>query len=393
MKRLGMLCLVSMAACGHSAAHIVDTAHEDQVTDDGHVFVCEARAGSDGEALDAAQAACSDKICRVCGVEVESTFIATESLKGVDVKRTIVERCQRVRSGGLTIKRKSSDCGNDGCTTRITVLFSKADERAECKSYTDGNFTDPSACEADIEAFRRVSGQTSASMLERRGHLQSALIHCAKIDVRPTPLIMALNEKLLAGMDAFEFTPERQEALVRRGEARDREMRGFLARVDAGERDRGTIGGREDAVRSQQQWDHSREEILRQDTELVDRWLVTYAPLRAQIAETKILTDRIRLVLDYVINKQYVLAVIEAGGAPLIAPGGVKTLFEAMKQAPRGQQYGAENIHFWALDEIAWRATASNPKLKLTEDYSFVMKWMDETYPNAEEWKRYNFFE
>ena len=54
----------------------------DQKSSDGSLFVCEGAGATEELAQRAALAACSAKICELCGVEVKSTVTTRETLSG-----------------------------------------------------------------------------------------------------------------------------------------------------------------------------------------------------------------------------------------------------------------------------------------------------------------------
>jgi len=290
----------------------------DRTNADGSVFVCEGEGSTEEAALAAAHAICNDKVCKLCGVEVESVVQTTETLKGVSMQRKVVERCRRFRKGEPKVRQKSTDCGPQGCVTWLSVSFSKADEKNECSAYASEHFADPEECQRLIEAFRMARGRTAASFRQRTQVLDDAMAACKDIDVRPTPLIDALHEKLYAGMDAFEFTPDRQQARLEEP---------FFDTT----------------------WYHSRDEMMR-ERRAADAYLTTYAPLRQQIHETPTLVERIKLVRDYVYNRALVFDVIEAVVADdLDSPGGIARLLAALRAAPPGIQYGSGDVHFFGL--------------------------------------------
>jgi hypothetical protein len=311
--------------------------------DSGSTFVCEGSGPGEAEAFAAAQGVCNDKICRVCGVEIVSTVETQETLKGIDVQRKVVERCRRVRKGETKVRYKSVDCGPEGCTAWIQVFYSKEDEQAECPSYTRESFADSTACEQDIETFKQLRDRTAAAFRERTRLLDLALGHCADIDVRPTPAIMALDEKLRAGMDAFELTERMQQARLEEP---------FFETT----------------------WYKSRQDMMKWRS-LEDWYLTTYQPLRQQIAETKKLADRIRLVRDYVANKALVFDVIEAARAPDVdTSAGKQRLLAALKRAPVGSQYGAPKVHFSVLYTIS----------RLSGDTTALTRYLMAAFPAAE---------
>jgi hypothetical protein len=269
----------------------------DSADSSGHIFTCEGQGATEEDALAAAQGICNDKICKVCGVEVESIVETKETLTGVDFQRKIVERCRRVRKADTKLRAKSVDCNpGAGCSAWIQIQYTKDDEKQECSSYTNEDFTDPAACEADVQAFRILEGHAAAAFEKRREALDKALLHCAKIDVRPTPAILAIDEKLRAGLANFEWTQEMQS--------------------------------------------HVEDEYQK------PRWsffLPADPKLHSQIAESRLLVDRLRLARDYVANKALVMAAVEATEPPdRDTPAAIARMVKALEAAPRGTQYGVK---------------------------------------------------
>jgi hypothetical protein len=271
----------------------------DRTTGKGSTFVCQGEGASEEASLAAAQGICSDKVCKVCGVEVESVVQTTETLKGVEMKRKVVERCRRFRKAEPKVLHKTSDCGPGGCVTWLSVSFSKQDEKQECPVYASEHFADPVECQRLIQAFRNTQGRTAASFRARAQLLGDGLAACKDIDVRPTPLVDALHEQLFAGMAGFEVQTD----------------------------------GRRVAPEK--------------------HYLITSEPLHQHIRETPTLVGRIRLVRDYVANRALVFDVIEAASAgDLDSPGGVTRLLAALKAAPVGGQYGTFDVHFYGVYDL-----------------------------------------
>jgi hypothetical protein len=229
-------------------------------------------------------------------------------LTGVDLMRKVVERCRRARRAETKLRAKSVDCDPaGGCTAWIQLFYSTDDQKKECTDYTKEDFTDPAACEKDVQAFRAIEGHSADSFRQRTAKLDQALIHCAKIDVRPTPAILALDEKLRAGLGQFEWTEHQKEAFS------------------------------DDEYRPVHGW-----------------WLGYDQKLHSQIAESKLLVDRIKLARDYVRNRALVFDVIEALDAKdADSPAGVLRTRDALLKAPVGKQYGTRwDIHFSAANSI-----------------------------------------
>jgi hypothetical protein len=322
MKRISSLLLLALVACSGpgSGAPPVDAAAPawarlgDREDAQGHHFVCQGEGGTDTDALAAAHGICNDKICKLCGVEVESIVQTTETLTGVEMQRRVVERCRRFRKAEPKVLYKSSDCGPGRCLTWLEVLFTAEDEARECAAYAAEHFADPEECQRLIEEFRRTPERTAESFRARTRVLDAALSACADIDVRPTPLVESLHQKLFAGMDDFEFTPAKQQEELERP---------FFE---------GT-------------WYKSREDMMKQRS-VANWYLTTDESLRQTLRETPTLLDRIRKIRDYVANRALVFDVIEAAQArDLDSAGGVARLCAALRAAPPGAQYGSPDVH------------------------------------------------
>jgi hypothetical protein len=332
-RSLPLVALLGVAACASATssptASPIATASSgpdwyragDQSTGEGNVFVCQGEGITEEAALAAAHGICNDKACKLCGIEVESVVQTTETLKGVEMKRKVVERCRRFRKGEPKVVHKSSDCGRSGCVTWLAVELGKEDEKRECAVYASEHFADPAECQRLIESFRNTRGRTAESFRVRTRLLDEALAACKDIDVRPTPLVDALHAQLFAGMDVFEFTPGRQQ-------------------------------GRLEEPFFDSTWYHSRDEMMR-DRGVEDWYLTTYAPLRQQIKETPSLAGRIQLVRDYVHNRSLVFDVIEALHAEdRDAPAGTARILAALRAAPLGGQYGSTDVHLGAIHSL-----------------------------------------
>jgi hypothetical protein len=288
----------------------------------GSTFICEGHGRNDEDALSAAHGICSDKICKLCGVEVESVLETKETLNGIDFQRKVVERCRRVRKSEPQVKYKSSDCGPDGCTAWIQIFYSTQTAKQECASYQKEDFADPAACEADIDTFRNVTGRTSAAYRQRREALDAALIHCEKIDVRPTPAILALDNKLLHGMDQFEVGS-------------------------------GALDGRYGSI-----------------------WYSVKDPdVRLKMSEAKELNQRIRFVRDYVQSRELNLLAAEAmESKELDTPAGIERLRTALAALPAGKLYRAPDAHTSAIYAVE----------KAKTDASAIIELVLKKYPSAQ---------
>jgi len=294
VRRLAVSCLLLMG-CGGAHAPLTKTGSPgaplspdapswaragDERTDEGSLFVCEGAGPDEAQALDAARALCSAKICELCGVEVKSTVQTTETLEKVDVERKVVETCRRVRRSEEQIRYRQAGCGPDGCTAWVQVFFAAEDEARECRAYAEGNFADSTQCEELIERFRNTPDLTAESFRVRAELLSQAIVACAEIDVRPTPKLTALDEILWQGVVSPRAEP--------------RERRPIDKTKSIAERLRTLTANSTDAWK----------------TDFAER---AYKPIdRQPLRESKIFVDRIALVRDSMVGYQSIMAVLEA---------------------------------------------------------------------------------
>src|SRR5262249_3437241 len=149
-------------------------AEGDSADASGSRFTCEGEGTSKAEALASAEGVCTDKLCRVCGVEIESIVQTTETLHGVAMQRKVVERCRQFRKSPLEVERENVDCGKGKCSVRLEVFFSKDAEQRECSAYASEKFDDPAECEQLIQQFRYFQGRDGQSFRERTQLLDRA---------------------------------------------------------------------------------------------------------------------------------------------------------------------------------------------------------------------------
>lgn len=311
----------------------------DSASASGHRFICEGHGKTDPEALAAALNACNEKICKLCGVEIETSTETHETTKSVELSHKIIERCRRVRKSEPKVSFKSIECGPDGCDAWVDLSYPKEDERNECPSYAKENFADPSACEKSIDDFGKIVELTADSFRARAALLTQAISQCAEIDVRPTPAMMALDSKLHKGL--------------------------------------GSVSG----ARS-----------------YAARYLVVPSSLSTQIAESKSWVDRLRLVRDYFANKALVFDVIEAIEGDTKTAAGLAKLLQTLKKAPVGRQYDAPNVQIDAvtsLYRVPVDVSAINafirttyPADKVDAEYGFRLAnfFKDDAKTTQEEW-------
>jgi hypothetical protein len=316
----------------------------DAKTDEGSLFVCEGGGPDEAQALDAARALCSAKICALCGVEVQATTETHETLQKVDVERKVVETCRRVRKSEDDVRYRQAGCGPQGCTAWLQVFFGSEAEARECRAYADGNYADSAQCETLIAQFRTTPGLTAESFRIRANLLAQAIVACAEIDVRPTPKLMALDEILWQGV----VTP-RAEPRLRRPIENTRPMAERLRLLTANETDAAKTMYAEQA----------------------------YAGMERQpLLEDKVFVDRIAQIRDAMLGYATIMAAMEAVADTEQTPDAAHdaALVSALRGlTPVRGKMTPERVLAWAADEISRnRRTLTLPGLKayLMEKYA-----------------------
>ncbi len=300
-------------------------AHRGDGADDrGHRFVCEGEGRTEDEALGVARALCDDKICRLCGVEIEARLETIETLDGVDVQRKIVERCRRVRKSDSPLARRSLDCGADRCRAWILIEYPKSRQEAECRAAAEGDFDDPEACMTAIDGFSKTEGFSAASFRRRVSLLETAAQACANIDVRPTPRLQALDKRLRDGMKTWltRATPD------------------YLARY----------------------------------------WLKPHPPIWEDYEGSPSFGERFEILLGYLRSKPPLLDAIEAAlvdDAELDTPAGIEAALDALRRAPLEPGYGVERTYRVLLE----RVRVLHRRGRLTADVEPIAQWMRSRYP------------
>ncbi|MEM7677382.1 MAG: hypothetical protein AAF449_15390, partial [Myxococcota bacterium] len=313
---VGLILTIGLGGCGGSqgaiasraAPHVESSgapawsAQGDRTSTAGFRFICQGEGANPDEAATAARAFCEDKVCKLCGVEVESVVRSKETLSGVQMSREVVERCRRVRTKPVKVIRQSVDCPQEGrCSAWIEVDYSRAQRDRDCQQYADQNFDDPEACQRQLDTFSQIYGYSAASVRKRIATLEAALVACKNIDVRPTPLLNALDERLRRGMTRFT-------------DAEGRAPR-YLSKY----------------------------------------WLASHAPTWQAYERSTTFLGKIELLLSYLRSKPPQLDVLEAAQRPsseLDSEAGFKMLLKRLEQAPVDGGYGASRVHFFALDRI-----------------------------------------
>ncbi len=319
----------------------------DRRTHEGHVFVCEGEGANEEDAKRAAGAICNAKICELCGVEVEARVRTKETLNKIEVERSVVERCRRVRKSRDDVRAHQTSCGSSGCTSWLEVVFDQEAEARECRAYAQDTFEDPKACERWIETFRDTPGLTAASFLKRKQVLEQAIVACAEIDVRPTPLLEALNESLWSGVISPKlesWTPAPDEP--------EEDIPGRVSRYLANKRTR----------------------LWR------DFAQASYRPMARQpLRETKVFVDRIALVRDAMLPYIPLMEVWARMARLRFEKGGSEdALLKAMERLQKVGRIEPDWVHFKVAEKLKDSA----------RDWRKLRRWMVDRYPAASLSKR-----
>jgi hypothetical protein len=320
----------------------------DQQTDEGSLFVCEGEGLDEAQAIEAARALCSARICALCGVEVKATTETLETLDKVEVERKVVETCRRVRKSEEDVRYRQSGCGPGGCTAWLQVYFGREAEARECRAYADGNFADSGQCEALIERFRSTRDLTAESFRVRAALLSQAIVACAEIDVRPTPKLTALDEILWQGVVTPRAEPRPRRPIDKARPIAERLNVLAANRADAWKKQYGEQA---------------------------------YSPIdRQPLLESKVFVDRIAKIRDAMLGYASIMtaleAVVDAEHAPDAAHDAA--LVRALRGLlPVAGRTTPERVLAWAADEIS-----RNPR---TLALPGIKAYFMEKYPSSAE--------
>jgi hypothetical protein len=182
-------------------------------------FYCEASGKNETEALQAARAQCSSKICLLFGVEVDYQVVSKEDLKSASVNSTTIERCPNVRVSGRIEKKKSVDCTDKECQAFVLQLYPKAEYEKEYQRLNQPNisktiektivvregdhtFSDPKPCVDQISTYSKVRGERVEDLTLRIKTLELARERCKNLDYRDIPLANKINGLMIQGFQA-----------------------------------------------------------------------------------------------------------------------------------------------------------------------------------------------
>lgn len=190
-----------------SGVHTPDWAKNGDSEDDQEFrFVCHGLASDDKQAQALASRMCTEKLCRIFGVQIKSNTSVRETLNGIDVESEVSEGCLDVRLEGRETEFSAGECGPRGCVQWMLQSYPKSAYRVERKRLETSTvierqivvqegavkYTDPAVCEKELRAYGRVEGRDLTSIEERSALLKRAGIACQGIDNRDSGLFTRL---------------------------------------------------------------------------------------------------------------------------------------------------------------------------------------------------------
>lgn len=192
----------------------------DQEDDRAFHFVCHGLAADESHASALASRMCTEKLCRLFGVQIRSQTTVREDLEGLDVQSEVKEGCLDVRLEGRTTEYNGGECGPRGCVKWIMQKYPKSSylaERQRLENPTvverqvvvqEGNikYKDPAACEAALQNYGAITEKGYEDIKRRRVILQKALGACQGIDGRDSGLFNRLTHLLEAPLPTFTNT-------------------------------------------------------------------------------------------------------------------------------------------------------------------------------------------
>jgi hypothetical protein len=194
----------------------------DQKTAQEFRFVCHGLGADEKSARAEAQASCSEKLCKLFGVEIRAETKVVENLEGLSAESQVTERCPEVRAVGRETKMHTGECGPSGCVfwqlqTYPLAMYEAEKQRLEQPTIVrqqvviqegDQVFKDPQKCADALTAYGSVQGLDARSFEVRTKHLDTALIACQGIDGRDSGLFESLNLALTRPLDGLRENDE-----------------------------------------------------------------------------------------------------------------------------------------------------------------------------------------
>lgn len=200
----------------------------DQKTAQEFRLVCHGLGADEKTARAEAQASCSEKLCKLFGVEIRAETKVVENLEGLSAESQVTERCPEVRAVGRETKMHTGECGPDGCIFWTLQTYPLASYEAEKKRLEqptiirqqvviqegDQVFKDPQKCQEALGAYGAVTGLDVRALEARVKHLDAALITCQGIDGRDSGLFQSLDLALTRPLDQLKKSRESPQTLA-----------------------------------------------------------------------------------------------------------------------------------------------------------------------------------
>jgi hypothetical protein len=180
-------------------------------------FVCHGLAADEAHARALARRMCSEKLCRLFGVQIKSETRVTETLEGIDVESEVTEGCLDVRVEGRKTDFRGGECGPRGCVQWIQQSYPKSaylEERKRLSNPTvverqvviqegDIKYKDPAVCEAELRKYGSITDRGYADIVQRIEILKKARAACQGIDGRDSGLFNRLWHLLQNPLGTF----------------------------------------------------------------------------------------------------------------------------------------------------------------------------------------------
>lgn len=184
----------------------------DRKTDSNFQFTCHGMASDEKTARLLAESQCSEKLCKLFGVQISAETIVSEDLEGISATSEVKERCADVNVLGRETPYHTGDCGPKGCIFWLQQSYPISSYEAEKKRLAqptvirqqvviqegDKLYRDPAKCRTELKAYSGVQGLTAPHFKKRSRHLHRALSFCQDIDGREVGLFSSLDHLLKA---------------------------------------------------------------------------------------------------------------------------------------------------------------------------------------------------
>jgi len=189
----------------------------DTDNDQAYQLVCYGLASDERQSQALAQRMCTEKLCRLFGVQIQARTTINENLEGLSVDSQVTEGCLNVRVEGRTTDLSGGECGARGCIHWLRQSYPKSAylaERKRLESPTvverqvviqegDLKYKDPAACESALQQYGQSDEQSASSLKLRLTHLRRAQTACQGIDNRDAGLFTRLTHLLEKPLGTF----------------------------------------------------------------------------------------------------------------------------------------------------------------------------------------------